>query len=123
MQEREEHCDWLHGPDSDMSYKQGLFHLLHVDPLQGKRMWLQKLPSPITCIEQMEIPSRGLNLISVALTSSHVLIFDDKNVVDCFKMDNSVSAMKFGKFGREDNTLVLVTVRHVIMSSILPDWR
>ena len=85
-------------------------------------MWLQKLPSPITCIEQMEIPSRGLNLIAVALTSSHVLIFDDKNVVDCFKMDNSVSAMKFGKFGREDNTLVLVTVRQVIIASILPDW-
>ena len=60
----------------------------------------------------MEIPSRGLNLIAVALSSSHLLIFDDKNVVDCFQMDNPVSAMKFGKFGREDNTLVLVTVRH-----------
>ena len=79
---------------------------------QGKRVWLQKLPSPISCIEQMEIPSRGLSLIAVALSSGHVLIFDDKNVVDCFLMDNPVSAMKFGKFGREDNTLVLVTVRN-----------
>ena len=60
----------------------------------------------------MEIPSRGLSLIAVALSSGHVLIFDDKNVVDCFLMDNPVSAMKFGKFGREDNTLVLVTVRN-----------
>ena len=78
---------------------------------KGKRVWQQKLPSPISCILPMEIPSRGLNLIAVALSSSHVLIYDDKNVVDCFQMDNPVSAMKFGKFGREDNTL-LVTVRH-----------
>ena len=79
---------------------------------KGKRVWQQKLPSPISCILPMEIPSRGLNLIAVALSSAHVLIYDDKNVVDCFQMDNPVSAMKFGKFGREDNTLVLVTVRH-----------
>ena len=79
---------------------------------KGKRVWQQKLPSPISCILPMEIPSRGLNLIAVALSSSHVLIYDDKNVVDCFQMDNPVSAMKFGKFGREDNTLVLVTVRY-----------
>ena len=62
----------------------------------------------------MEIPSRGLALIAVALSTGHVLVYNDKNVVDCFKMDTAVSAMKFGKFGREDNTLVLVTVREAI---------
>ena len=79
--------------------------------VKGKKIWQQKLPFAIFCIEQMEIPSRGLSLIAVALASNHVLVYDDKNVVDCFKMDNPVAAMKFGKFGREDNTLVLVTVR------------
>ena len=99
-----------------LTNKVSLLHSLYPTyPLcvtQGKRVWQQKLPSAICCIEQMEIPSRGLSLIAVALSSSHLLIFDDKNVVDCFQMDNPVSAMKFGKFGREDNTLVLVTVRH-----------
>ena len=97
-----------------MSHQQGMSSSLYSphSVWQGKRVWQQKLPSAISCIEQMDIPSRGLSLIAVALSSSHLLIFDDKNVVDCFQMDNPVSAMKFGKFGREDNTLVLVTVRY-----------
>ena len=84
--------------------------------LQGKKIWQQCLPHAIFCLEQMEIPSRGLALIAVALSTGHVLVYNDKNVVDCFKMDTAVSAMKFGKFGREDNTLVLVTVRFYITS-------
>ena len=53
------------------------------------------------------VSSRGMFLVAVALSSNHVLIYNDKNVVDCFKMDDTVSAMKFGRFGREENTLVL----------------
>ena len=65
------------------------------------------LPHSVICIERMDIPSRGMFLVAVALSSNHVLIYNDKNVVDCFKMDDTVSAMKFGRFGREENTLVL----------------
>ena len=46
-------------------------------------------------------------LVAVALSSNHVLIYNDKNVVDCFQTDDAVSAMKFGRFGREENTLVI----------------
>ena len=35
------------------------------------------------------------------------IVKGDKNVVDCFKTDDAVSAMKFGRFGREENTLVI----------------
>ena len=37
-----------------------------------------------------------------------VLIFNEKNVVDCFQSNDIVSAMKFGRFGREDSALVLI---------------
>ena len=60
------------------------------------------LPHSVICIERMDIPSRGMFLVAVALSSNHVLIYNDKNVVDCFKTDDAVSAMKFGRFGRED---------------------
>ena len=65
------------------------------------------LPHSVICIERMDIPSRGMFLVAVALSSNHVLIYNDKNVVDCFKTDDAVSAMKFGRFGREENTLVI----------------
>ena len=75
--------------------------------MQGRKVWSVKLPHSVLCIEKMDIPSRGLFLVAVALASNHVLVYNDKNVVDCFKMDDTVSAMKFGRFGREENTLVL----------------
>ena len=40
--------------------------------------------------------------------SRQVLIFNEKNVVDCFQSNDIVSAMKFGRFGREDSALVLI---------------
>ena len=86
---------------------------------KGKRIWQVKMPSSVTCIEQMDIPSRGMSLIAVALSTNQVLIYDDKNIVDCFKMDDTVAAMKFGRFGREDNTLVLVTIGGTLNMKIL----
>ena len=67
----------------------------------------------------MDIPSRGLFLVAVALASNHVLIYNDKNVVDCFRMDDTVSAMNFGRFGREENTLVIVTIGGTLNMKIL----
>ena len=71
------------------------------------------LPHSVICIERMDIPSRGMFLVAVALSSNHVLVYNDKNVVDCFKTDDAVSAMKFGRFGREENTLVIGIFVHV----------
>ncbi|XP_018022222.2 Bardet-Biedl syndrome 1 protein [Hyalella azteca] len=43
-----------------------------------------------------------------ALLLGLVLIFKDKYVVDTIHMEAPVSAMLFGRFGREDNTFILV---------------
>ena len=73
---------------------------------KGKKIWQIKLPTNVTCIEQVDIPGkakttfkicnddepqslftgRGLSLVAVALASNHVLIYDDKNIVDHFKV-------------------------------------
>ena len=44
----------------------------------------------------------------IFFTFRQVLIFNEKNVVDCFQSNDIVSAMKFGRFGREDSALVLI---------------
>ncbi|XP_059082200.1 Bardet-Biedl syndrome 1 protein homolog isoform X2 [Tigriopus californicus] len=76
---------------------------------KGKKLWQLQLPSPAMCIEPIDILARGVQFTAVGLKSNQVLVFNDKHVVDCFTMNDSVSAMKFGKFGREDNSLVLIT--------------
>ena len=86
---------------------------------KGKRLWQLAVSAPILCIEPMDIESRGLHLTAVAAANNQVLVFNDKHVVDCFSLNDSVSAMKFGKFGREDAALVLVTVGGALLVKIL----
>ena len=86
---------------------------------KGKKLWSVKMPHSILCIEKMDIPGRGLFLVAVALSSNHVLIYNDKTVVDCIKMEDTVSAMRFGRFGREENTLVIVTIGGALNMKIL----
>ena len=53
------------------------------------------------------------------LRSKHVLMLNDKHIVDWFTMPDAVSAMRFGKFGREDSSLVLITVGGSLTVKIL----
>ena len=46
-------------------------------------------------------------------------MLNDKHIVDWFSMPDAVSAMRFGKFGREDSSLVLITVGGSLTVKIL----
>ena len=71
-------------------------------------MWSVELPSPVACMETLEIRSLGLKLTALGMSDNRVLIYQDKYLVDTILTEDSISGMKFGKFGREDNTLILV---------------
>ena len=58
-------------------------------------------------------------VIESVLRSKHVLVLNDKHIVDWFGMPDAVSAMRFGKFGREDSSLVLITVGGALTVKIL----
>ena len=86
---------------------------------KGKRIWSQKLPASVKCLEPMDIPSRGVQFTAVALENRQVLVFNDKHVVDCFSANDIISAMKFGRFGREDSALVMITINGGLTVKIL----
>ncbi|KAG0729916.1 Bardet-Biedl syndrome 1 [Chionoecetes opilio] len=67
-----------------------------------------RLPGAILCLECLEVRNLGLSLVAVALADTRVLVYRDKHLVDTLITEDRVSAMKFGRFGREDNTLVMV---------------
>lgn len=75
---------------------------------KGKRLWTLKLPAPVMCMETLEIRTLGLKLTGLGMSDHRVLIYRDKHLVDTIYTEDSVAAMKFGRFGREDNTLILV---------------
>ena len=86
---------------------------------KGKQIWSQKLPASVKCLEPVDIPSRGVQFTAVALENRQVLVFNDKHVVDCFSANDIISAMKFGRFGREDSALVMITINGGLTVKIL----
>ncbi|KAF2361456.1 Bardet-Biedl syndrome 1 N-terminal [Trinorchestia longiramus] len=81
---------------------------LHCYSNKGKRLWSQEMDSLILCLELIEIKALNLRLVAVALEDRRVLIFKDKHIVDTICTEAPVSAMLYGRFGREDNSFILV---------------
>lgn len=59
-------------------------------------------------METLEIRTLGLILTALGMADNRVMIYRDKHLVDTIYTEDKISALKFGRFGREDNTLVLV---------------
>lgn len=76
---------------------------------QGKKLWEVRLPAPITSMELLDHKPKGLVAVCVALNNSEVHIYKDKYLVNTIKTEDVVTAMKFGRFGREDGALIMTT--------------
>ena len=76
---------------------------------RGKKLWNIQLPSSITAMEAFEIKTKGIKGVLLALRNGEVRLYRDKTLVNKLVLSDNVSAMKFGRFGREDSTLVMVT--------------
>ena len=68
-----------------------------------------KLPASVTTMELMDCKTKGFKAVIVALTNLDVQIYRDKYLVNTFKSEDMVTGLRFGRFGREDNTLVMTT--------------
>ncbi|KAJ8309310.1 hypothetical protein KUTeg_014184 [Tegillarca granosa] len=75
----------------------------------GKKLWTVKLPANITTIETMEYNQKGFKAVIVALDNCQVHIYKEKYLVNVIKTQDVVTGLKFGRFGREDGTLIMTT--------------
>lgn len=86
---------------------------------KGKCLWSLKLPTSIVAIETLHIDQMGISLIAVALNNGTVHFYQDKYLVDVLATEGVVTAIKFGHFGREDNSLVMITRSGALIIKIL----
>lgn len=94
-------------------------HTLSIFTTKGNRVWNMKQPAAITTMEAIFLERQGLHIIAVALANKKVMFYNDRKCVDILHMHDIVVAMKFGRFGREDNTLVMVSKRGALTVKIL----
>ncbi|XP_060079163.1 Bardet-Biedl syndrome 1 protein homolog [Ylistrum balloti] len=83
--------------------------MLHCYTSKGKKLWTVKMPAAITTMETMDYKSRGFKAVIVALNNCKVHIYKEKYLVNVISTDDVVTGLKFGRFGREDGTLVMTT--------------
>uniref|UniRef100_A0AAY4A2H3 BBSome complex member BBS1 n=1 Tax=Denticeps clupeoides TaxID=299321 RepID=A0AAY4A2H3_9TELE len=67
---------------------------LHGYTQKGKKLWTTYLPAPVTTMGLMDLPCRGFQAVLVALSNCEV----DHTLIICF-----------GRYGREDGTLIMTT--------------
>lgn len=92
---------------------------LHNYTTKGNCVWSLKQTAYITTLVAVDVEILGLRLIAVALDNKQVVLYHDKHRVDTIETDDVVTAMKFGRFGREECTLVMVTRNGSIAIRIL----
>lgn len=58
---------------------------------------------------QIDYRPKGFQAVAVALANNEVHLYKDKFLVDVIQVEENIFSMKFGRLGREDATLVMIT--------------
>ncbi|XP_075934470.1 BBSome complex member BBS1 [Anarhichas minor] len=86
---------------------------------KGKKLWRAVLPAPITTMAAMDLPTRGFQAVLVGLANCEVHLYRDKNLLSTIKTPDVVTSICFGRYGREDGTLIVTTKGGGLMVKIL----
>uniref|UniRef100_A0A3B3D2E3 Bardet-Biedl syndrome 1 n=1 Tax=Oryzias melastigma TaxID=30732 RepID=A0A3B3D2E3_ORYME len=67
----------------------------------------------------MDLPTRGFQGVLVGLANCEVYLYRDKNLLSTIKTPDVVTSICFGRYGREDGTLIMTTKGGGLMVKIL----
>lgn len=82
---------------------------LHGFTHKGKKLWTVQMPAAILTMNLLEQRSRGLQAVMAALANGEVRIYRDKALLNVVRAPDAVTSLCFGRYGREDNTLIMTT--------------
>ncbi|KAM5138045.1 BBSome complex member BBS1 [Mantella aurantiaca] len=82
---------------------------LHGYSQKGKRLWTVTLPASIMTMSLLEQKSRSIQAVLVGLKNLEVHLYRDKNLLSVISTPDIVTSLCFGRYGREDDTLIMTT--------------
>ena len=88
--------------------------------LNGRKNFSIYLPSQIAGVEAMWRPSSRHAIVIVALQNGEIRLYNGKALINTYNLNARVSALRFGRFGREDAVLVAITEQGDLHIKILP---
>ncbi|XP_072614555.1 BBSome complex member BBS1 isoform X3 [Vulpes vulpes] len=82
---------------------------LHGFTHKGKKLWTVQMPAAILTMNLLEQHSRSLQAVMAGLANGEVHIYHDKALLNVIRTPDVVTSLCFGRYGREDNTLIMTT--------------
>ncbi|XP_068615019.1 Bardet-Biedl syndrome 1 protein [Brachionichthys hirsutus] len=86
---------------------------------KGKKLWRVVLPAPVITMAALDLLTRGFQGVLVGLANCEVHLYRDKNLLSTIKTPDAVTSICFGRYGREDGTLIMTTKGGGLMVKIL----
>eukprot|EP01062_Namystynia_karyoxenos_P062724 TRINITY_DN55601_c0_g1_i1.p1 TRINITY_DN55601_c0_g1~~TRINITY_DN55601_c0_g1_i1.p1 ORF type:complete len:654 (+),score=207.43 TRINITY_DN55601_c0_g1_i1:92-1963(+) len=96
-------------------------NVLHSYHIKGKKQFSIYLPAAITNMTTLSMETgRGTKACAVALANGEVRVYNGKTLINTIQIRDVVTGLKFGRYGREDATLVIVTRNGAVIIKMLP---
>lgn len=87
---------------------------------KGRLNFTKAMPAEITDICKLEVRKQtSTQCILVALKTGEIRMFNDKYHIDTITVGETINAMKFGTFGREEGCLVINTASGGLQAKVL----
>ena len=94
---------------------------LHFFHVKGRKHSSIYMPCPITNLcSTFNEQTRQCKAVVVALNNGEVRVYAGKSLLNTTQVYDEVSAIKFGRYGREDSTLVVVLKSGAVLLKMLP---
>eukprot|EP01006_Ploeotia_vitrea_P050077 TRINITY_DN67408_c1_g1_i1.p1 TRINITY_DN67408_c1_g1~~TRINITY_DN67408_c1_g1_i1.p1 ORF type:complete len:609 (-),score=85.28 TRINITY_DN67408_c1_g1_i1:410-2236(-) len=96
-------------------------NVLHSFHIKGKKQYSIYLPASITNICALRMDTmRATKAAIVALSNGELRVYNGKTCINILQTDDIVTGIKFGKYGREDHSLILTFKSGTIQIKMLP---
>jgi len=83
--------------------------VIHAFTLRGKKAYSIYLPDPISCMELLALSkTRVAKAMLVGMSSGEIRLYAEKHLVASLRINEPITAMRFGSYGREEGALAVV---------------
>mmetsp|Transcript_47681 Transcript_47681/g.152835 ORF Transcript_47681/g.152835 Transcript_47681/m.152835 type:complete len:596 (+) Transcript_47681:319-2106(+) len=96
-------------------------NVLYSYHIKGKKNYSIYLPASIVAMELLEVVrQRMVKCLVVGMANGEVRVYNDKHLVNVLQAGEPVMGLRFGRFGREDNTLLYTGRSGALSIKMLP---
>jgi len=90
---------------------------------KGHKIWSAKISHAITCVQRIQLKQKNQELIATGLQNGSVNFYTvSGECVDQVEFNEPISAVYFGQYGRESNSLIVVTQGWFIIKLFFNFW-